>query len=201
MTPITRAVAIALENGMRAKEQLTKDEGVGSDLIPSVYGFDDKGQPIGYAALIEGDNEAGSRQLVEAALVMRRAWGCSVVAFLVEGYTSSPSDDPRSLVERYPTDDDVNECLTIHAASSEGDSIHAVQPYTVTVPRRVVWHEPLMRHHHTPVDGLTKVVADILSSVPHEPWVWSFSDGFGALSDLGFVAVGDEHGWTDEPVQ
>lgn len=197
MTSLAEAVERVLRDGMEAKQALVKDEGIGSDLIPSVFGFDAWGHPIGYAALIERPEDPSVRPLLEAALVMRRAWGCHIVAFLVEGYTSPRSDDPRTLAERFPTDPDVRECLTVHAASAGGTTCHAIQPYTVTVPRRVVWLERQTEERDRPVDPLSAAVVDALASAPHEPWVWTFQDGFGALSELGFVAVGEERGWPE----
>lgn len=199
MTSIAEAAERALRDGMEAKQLLVKEEGVGSDLIPSVFGFDAWGQPIGYAALVEHPEERSVEPLLQAALVMRRAWGCHIVAFLVEGYTAPRGNgtDPRTLAERFPTDPHVRECLTVHAATATGATCHIVQPYTVTVPRLVVWHDRQVEQRDTPVDPLSSAVVDALASTGHEPWVWTFQDGFGALSELGFVAVGDEHGWGD----
>jgi len=199
MTPALAAVESALRSGMTAKEVLTTEEGIGSDLIPSVFGFDAWGQPIGYAALVDGpERDSSIEPLVQAALVMRRAWGCDIVALLVEGYTAPRSDDDRPLWLRYPTDPDVQECLTVHAASSSGHTCHAVQPYTATVGRRILWHDRQTEERPLPVDPLSRVLVDALASTRHEPWVWTFEDGFGALSELGFVAVGDDAGWGDE---
>lgn len=196
MTPLRDAVDTTLENGTIAKELLVSEEGIGSDLIPSVFGFDAWGQPIGYAALIERPTGNSSVEpLVQAALVMRRAWGCHIVALLVEGYTAPQSDDPRSLLERFPTDPDVRECLTVHAASASGSACNAVQPYTVTVGRKVVWLDRETDERERPDDPLSKALSQVLASAPHEPWVWTFEDGFDALSELGFVAVGDDQGW------
>lgn len=199
MTSIGEAAQTALRNGMVAKELLVKEEGIGSELIPAVFGFDAWGQPIGYAALVEHRSPHAVGPMLEAALVMRRAWGCHIVAFLIEGYTAprSTHDDDRTLAERFPTDPDVRECLTVHAASATGATCHVVQPYGLTHPRRVVWHDSLTDETDEPCDPLSAAVVDALASAPHEPWVWTFQDGFGALSELGFVAVGDEHGWED----
>jgi hypothetical protein len=198
MSSLLEAVETTLGNGTAAKELLVREEGVGSDLIPSVFGFDAWGQPVGYAALIERpDGNTSIEPLVQAALVMRRAWGCHIVALLVEGYTAPRSDDPRSLLERFPTDPDVRECLTVHAASATGHTCNAVQPYTVTVGRKVVWFDQQLEETETPADPLGRVLVDALASTQHEPWVWTFEDGFGALSELGFVAVGDDASWDD----
>ncbi len=198
MSSLLEAVETTLENGTTAKDLLVKEEGVGSDLIPSVFGFDAWGQPIGYAALIERpENNTSIEPLVQAALVMRRAWGCHIVALLVEGYTAPKSDDPRSLLERFPTDPDVRECLTVHAASATGHTCNAVQPYTVTVGRKVVWFDRQLEESERPGDPLGSALVEALASTQHEPWVWTFEDGFGALSELGFVAVGDDAGQDD----
>lgn len=198
MTSVAEAALRALTDGMEAKQALVTEEGIGSELIPSVFGFDAWGHPIGYAALVDSPGGNSVRPLLDAALVMRRAWGCHIVAFLVEGYTAPRSDDPRSLAVRYPTDPDVRECLTVHAASATGATCHIVQPYTLSVPRLVLWHDRQEDLRDEPADALSAAVVDALASAPHEPWVWTFEDGFGALSELGFVAVGDRDGWPGE---
>jgi len=192
MSGAAQAAEVALEIGMEGKQTLITEEGVGSDLLPSIFAFDAWGQPLGYGIHVDAGETGTFEALMNATAVMRRAWGCETVVYMVEGYTApSGSSDQRSLQLRFPTDPDVHECLTAQAVCSDGSTAHAVQPYTVGVGRLVHWRERAIHlTHEEDINNLfTDVALDILTDTPYDPDSMTWEDGFIALSELGFVAI------------
>lgn len=192
MSSAAQAADSTLEMGMEGKQVLITEEGVGSDLLPSIFAFDAWGQPLGYGIHVDAGDTGTFEALMNATAVMRRAWGCETVVYMVEGYTApSGSSDQRSLQLRFPTDKDVYECLTAQAVCSDGSVAYAVQPYTVGVGRIVHWKERAVRLSDP--DDMTNVFMDIamdvLSETAYDPENMTYEDGFVALSELGFVAV------------
>ena len=193
MSSAAQAAEATLDMGKDGKQVLLTEEGIGSELLPSIFAFDAWGQPLGYGIHADPGGTGTFEALMNATAVMRKAWGCETVVYLVEGYTApSGSDDQRSLQLRFPTDKDVHECLTAQAVCADGSVAHAVQPYTLGSGRRVNWlgREMILRDDDDESPTLfVDVAMDVLTSTLYDPEVMTYEDGFVALSELGFIAI------------
>lgn len=192
MSGAAQAAESTLDMGMEGKQILVTEEGIGSELLPSIFAFDAWGQPLGYGIHVDTAGTGTFEALMNATAVMRRAWGCETVVYLVEGYTApGGSSDQRTLQERFPTDKDVHECLTAQSVCSDGSVAHAVQPYTLGAGRIVHWlgREVVLKQDGDPATVFVDVALDVLTSTSYDPDGMTYEDGFVALSELGFVAV------------
>lgn len=178
-----------LDAAKQTKSESVRSMGVGTDVLPCVFCFDDTGVVESYAILIENDSSRTLNiALLEAVAVMRRSWGCHAVVWAHESYTAPPSDDTRTLVERFPTDPEVEECITLLCVTIDGDAAYVVQPYKVGVGRRIEWAEPRVGVGFSTEHELADVAHRILRqtevdryALPHE--------GITALGELGFMAT------------
>lgn len=184
--PVDMAYAV-LRAVKETKEDSVSEMGVGTDILPSVFCFDEDGRVLSYAILFTpGEGRSVNVAILEAVAVMRKSWGCHAAVWAQESYTSPPTDDKRPLAERFPTDPEVRECITCLCVTVDGDAAYIVQPYRVTVPRRVEWLES--RAGVGPADDhdVADLAHRIMGRIPvrRDP-----ADGVEALMELGFVAM------------
>lgn len=184
--PIDMAFSV-LRAAQETKQDSVSAMGVGTDILPSVFCFDEAGRVMSYAILLSpGEGRSVTVSFLEAAAVMRKAWGCHAVVWAQESYTSATTEDDRPLAERFPTDPEVSECLTCLCVTVDGDAAYVVQPYRQTVPRRVEWLESKVgvgrAADHDTADLAYRIMGKV--DVALDP-----DDGLEALSDLGFVGM------------
>lgn len=184
--PIDMAFAV-LTAAQETKRDSVSSMGVGTDILPSVFCFDEAGRVLSYAILLSpGEGRSVTVSFLEAAAVMRKAWGCHAVVWAQESYTSPQTDDDRPLAERFPTDADVLECLTCLCVTVDGDAAYVVQPYRQTVPRRVEWLDSKAGVGRADDHDTANLAYRIMGKVDVD---LDPDDGFEALSDLGFVGM------------
>ena len=83
-----------LDAAKQTKSESVRSMGVGTNVLPCVFCFNDTGVVESYAILIENDSSRTLNiALLEAVAVMRRSWGCHAVVWAHESYTAPPSDE------------------------------------------------------------------------------------------------------------
>jgi hypothetical protein len=138
-------VAFVVEAASLAKEMIVKDAGIGEDLTFSLYGW----RHDCLVAILQMrpehmwiDKYERFKKLTNVACVLRKAWGIDEFTLVAEGYCSSDPEATRGLEldEAYVTMDEVRSCLTFTHVN-EIETAIVTRPYTLTVPRRVVYDE------------------------------------------------------------
>lgn len=149
---MNRCVVSALDMATLAKEVLIKDEGIGAELFPTAYAFDDSGRTIGWATLtrkkpIDAPTDHPSMDMfgkIRFAIgIMRQIWAATDVVVVFEGYVGA-AEEPglrrESLARAFAGgDQSVNECLIVfHCAHPQASSIDLL-PYRLELGRKVEW--------------------------------------------------------------
>ncbi len=132
--PVDMAYAV-LRAVKETKEDSVSEMGVGTDILPSVFCFDEDGRVLSYAILFTpGEGRSVNVAILEAVAVMRKSWGCHAAVWAQESYTSPPTDDKRPLAERFPTDPEVR-CHLLGLAQTRGESVAAGQQQVRGAPK------------------------------------------------------------------
>jgi len=189
--PIDMAFGV-LTAAKQTKSESVRSMGVGTDVLPIVFCFDDTGVVESYAVLVENDGQRTLNiALLEAVAVMRRSWGCHAVVWAHESYTAPPGDDKRTLAERFPTDPEVEECITLMCVTINGDAAYLVQPYRVGVGRRIEWNETRVGVGLSAEHELADIAHRILSQTEVNRYALPY-EGVAALNELGFMATDND---------
>lgn len=143
MTALTTN-AEALKHSKDAKAALVKDEGIGTDLAPSVLAWKD-GQLIGLATLADPHPTPSGQtvQTLTAITTIAHGWDVDAISVVKEGYAArrDAAHDDRPLAERFATDPGVHECLTVCTVTTDAEAVFTIQPYTVGFGKVVQWHD------------------------------------------------------------
>lgn len=142
---LTRLAEEALDSARTAKQDLVADQGIGSDLSPALFSWDDH-NPTGWAILADPAPHTNGEliQLIAATSAIAQGWKATTIALTKEGYSAprdANPDDHRSLAERFATDPTVNECINICVVDKHGNACFLVQPYKLALGRKVEWLE------------------------------------------------------------
>jgi len=149
--PATNAVASCLTLLSTAKTQLVKADGIGSELLPTVIGWEGN-NVIGYAILHEPPATTNHlyRTIAQAAGLMVTGWHATGLAISTEGYCApanpfpdADSDTATHLAERYPTDPTINEALWVAYADRLGNAAMGVLTFQQHVGRTVTYDDPV----------------------------------------------------------
>lgn len=171
MTTLTVLADIALQDAREAREDLTAEEGIGAELLPTLYAWDTNNQLIGTASIKRQNDDIYQQQtaILAGIRIIREGWQATTIALLAEAYTSKKGDNTLTLAERFATDPDVHECLTLVAVNDEGEALIAVQPFTAGLGRTINWHEDEL----TPIQATDSPNANLmyatLISAPEQP--------------------------------
>lgn len=145
MTTVEERTREALLQARDAKEDIVQAQGIGSELSPAVYTWNDTG--YGLAVLMEPHTPADEYTRITAAVMaFADGMGVHTVTVVKEGYAAhrGTEHDPRPLAVRFAAGDPtVHECVTAVSVTSHGDASFAIQPYTIRVGRKVDWHDTL----------------------------------------------------------
>ena len=189
--PIDMAFGV-LTAAKQTKSESVRSMGVGTDVLPIVFCFDDTGVVESYAVFVENDGQRTLNiALLEAVAVMRRSWGCHAVVWAHESYTAPPGDDKRTLAERFPTDPEVEECITLMCVTINGDAAYLVQPYRIGVGRRIEWNETRVGVGLSAEHELADIAHRILSQTEVNRYALPY-EGVAALNELGFMATDND---------
>jgi hypothetical protein len=147
--PATDAVDSCLTLLSTAKTQLVATDGIGSELLPTIIGWEGD-SVIGYAILHEAPPTPAHlyRTIAQAAGLMVTGWHATGLAISTEGYCAPANpfpepDDNQHLAERYPTDPTVNEALWVAYADRLGNAAMGVLTFQQHVGRTVTYDEPV----------------------------------------------------------
>lgn len=128
-----------------AKEHLVESEGIGSDIAPCVFGFDESGELIGWAQMDSSarDYDDQCRRMMSVAGMMRSGWHATSIALSSEAYLWIGLDDefPDEPLERLFAQGDkrVTECVSLVLMNEDGEELTSVNPYTQLYGRKVAW--------------------------------------------------------------
>jgi len=149
---MNHCVVAALDAATVAKEMLVENQGIGADLLPTVYAFDAGGEMIGWTVLTRRKPLPGSEnhpsvdmfgKLRFAIGVMRQIWAATDVVVIFEGYvgaTEDPEAKRESLARAFAGgDQSVNECLILFHCSHEQARNVDLLPYRLKLGRKVEW--------------------------------------------------------------
>lgn len=184
----------ALLQAREAKEDIVANNGIGSELTPAVYAWNDTGH--GIAILMQAATDPADEHRRIAAAVMAFADGMAVhtATIIKEGYAAQrgTEDDPRPLAVRFAQGDtSVHECVTAVTSNTEGKATFAIQPYTVGLGRKVEWHDTLDLVNAPSI--LIPAASTIMSALVPDTST-SIEQALESLDELGFAAL-----WCHQP--
>lgn len=112
--------------------------GIGSGTAHVLYGWTDDNltSVASLTAETMGDPEARFIQTMNAALAMRRGWGCEQVTLVTDGYCASPGYQPETDLEDLFTsgDQQVSECMSLRHVDKWSTDVALIQmPYKVVI--------------------------------------------------------------------
>lgn len=136
----------ALLQARDAKEDIVHTAGIGSELSPSVYTWNDTG--AGLAVLVGPSKNSTDEynRITAAVMAFADGMGVHTVTVVKEGYAAHRGTeyDTRPLAVRFASGDPtVHECVTAVSVTSHGEASFAIQPFTIMVGRKVDWHDTL----------------------------------------------------------
>lgn len=205
-----------LELSCSAKEVLVEEEGIGSDVAPCVFAFDEYGQCLGWAQMNESalNSEDQYHRLAAVAGMMRSGWHAYGIALLTEGYLMIHNDDDVdediSLAQLFASgDQNVLECLSVVYGDLDGHTAACTLPYRQELGRKIKWLYGQTRRVDQGADGSFVTLLDqLFDYVDCTPWPRDAPPSIymmaiaAKMSDAGFTMVcgvpGTETAWNDE---
>jgi hypothetical protein len=132
--------------GRLAKETLCRVDGVGVDLIPTLFAAHG-GQLIGTATVLEDPEATAESQFTrasEAAALMRVGWSADAMCLLTEAFVGvGPAQELDNLAVAFAAGNpDVHECLFL-IASTVDEVVACALPYRYALGRTIDWDPPL----------------------------------------------------------
>lgn len=189
MTTAEERTRQALLQAREAKDDVVSTHGIGSELAPAVYTWNDHGYGIAVLTQQPADPTDEHRRVVAAVMAFADGMGVNTATVIKEGFAAQRGTeaDARPLAVRFASGDPtVHECITAVTATTDGDGAFAIQPYTVGLGRKVAWHDTLdlvaMRCDELPLTHLLRQALD-----PDSPT--DVERALDALDDLGFAAM------------
>lgn len=180
-TPAERNVLASLDLMAEAKSTLVHMDGIGSELHPTLLAWEGT-TPIGYAMLHDWPPSPAAfmRLLAIAAGLMVNGWHATGLAICLESYAENadpfipPNEPHHSLASRYATDPSIQEALWVAYADRLGDMSMGVTTYTQTVPRTVIYDDPVLssieQHQDFDTEGtLPHLLRATLATHPSRP--------------------------------
>lgn len=176
----------------QAKETLVSEEGIGSDVAPCVIAFDEEGQCIGWAQMVESatDRLDQYQKLALVAGMMRAGWHAHAVAFVIEGYLligTSSEDENTALAELFAAgNENVHECISIVYGDASGLIKALSIPYKQELGRKVTWLRDSVQAVDDAADGtFCDVIRELFDVVEMIPW----PDGGSAMECMTALAA------------
>ena len=139
-------VALAVESAKVAKAEAVKKHGIGEDINISLFGWRGSDLVVISQMIDSGRIEKEERfaKIVNMLCVVRQGWQVDGFTMIAEAFCSlSPADTKgKDLGELFAQPDSpVSECLAVtHISLSDG--LFVTVPYTVALPRTVVYGTP-----------------------------------------------------------
>jgi hypothetical protein len=208
------SIDFCLELACSAKEVLVEEEGIGSDVAPCVFAFDEYGQCLGWAQMNESalNSEDQYHRLAAVAAMMRSGWHAHGLALLTEGYLmvyEEDSDEDASLAQLFASGDkNVLECLSVVYGDANGSVAACTLPYRQELGRKIKWLYGQTKRVEDDADGSFVMLLDQLFEHVHcTPWPDDASPSLymmaiaAKMTDVGFTMVcgipGTETAWNE----